>query len=65
MKCKKMKLECLVNRSLQTLLDEDVEYVIHRHHLSPVGDFSKNGNGAGEGTKREECRKDGRGGTKG
>lgn len=25
MRCRKMKLECVVNRSLQTILDEDVE----------------------------------------
>lgn len=26
-RCKKMKLDCVVNRSLQTILDEDVEFV--------------------------------------
>jgi len=48
-----MKLECPVNRSLQTLLGEDVEYVIHHHHLSPVGDFSKNMK-MGQGKKPKE-----------
>ena len=53
-----MKLECVVNRSLQTILDEDVEYVIHHHHPSSVVDFPKNMK-AGEGKKNEK-----RGGTR-
>jgi len=37
-----MKLECVVNRSLQTILDEDVEYVIHHHHPSLVVELPEN-----------------------
>ena len=52
-----MKLECVVNRSLQTILDEDVEYVIHHHHPSSVLDFPKNMKaGEGKKMKREEGR---------
>jgi len=37
-----MKLECVVNRSLQTILDEDVEYVIRHHHPSLIVDPPEN-----------------------
>ena len=40
-RCRKVKSKYLVNRILQTLLDEDAEYVIHHHRPSPIVDFPK------------------------